>query len=314
VPVYLLSSGDARCAASGCRCHDRVRAYPSDTTGAQWAVLEPEVRAAMAELVKAEGRPMEHDLRAMCDAVFYVVKNGVEWRALPVDFPPHEAVWKFFGRWSARGLPRELTGRLRRRLRERQGRGPDPTAVIVDSQIVKAADTVGKASRGFHGGKKINGRGRHVAVDVEGWLLAIVVTAASVSDRAGARLLVARLVKAFTTLRVMWADSCYDAAPLATWIKTTAGITLEIIKRSDLTGFQLVARRWVVERTFGWLMRYRRLARDYERRTDHHEAMVYWATVMIMTRRLARYQAGQPPEPRWGGERQTRAQPQAQAA
>jgi transposase len=163
MPVYPVLAGSARCAASGCRCHDRVRAYPSDTTDAQWAVLEPEARAVMAGLVKAEGRPMEHDLRAMTDAAFYVVKNGVEWRALPVDFPPHAAVWKFFGRWSDRGLPEALTHRLRGALREWQGRAAQPTAVIVDSQIVKAADTVGKATRGFHGGKKINGRGRHAA-------------------------------------------------------------------------------------------------------------------------------------------------------
>jgi transposase len=157
VPVYPASAGNARCAAPGCRCHDRVRAYPSDTTGAQWQVLEPEARVVMVALVKAEGWPMEHDLRAMCDAVFDVVKNGVGWRALPVGFPPHAVVWKFFGRWSERGLPQELAHRLRR-LRGHQGRGPEPTAVIVDSQIVKAADTVGKGSRGFHGGKKINGR------------------------------------------------------------------------------------------------------------------------------------------------------------
>ncbi len=259
----------------------------------------------MAGLVKAAGRPMENDLRAMTDAVFYVVKNGVEWRALPVDFPPWEAVWKFFERWSARGLPEALTHRLRGALRERQGRAAEPTAVIVDSQIVKAADTVGKGSRGFHGGKKINGRGRHAAVDVEGWLLSIVVTGAQISDRAGAKLLVARLLEVFTTLQIMWADSGYDGKPLATWIRQAAGITLQIIKRSDLPGFQVVSRRWVVERTFGWLMHYRRLARDYERRTEHHEAMVYWATIMIMTRRLARYETGAPSIRRWGGERGT---------
>jgi len=314
VPVYPASAGNARCAASGCRCHDRVRAYPSDTTDAQWQVLEPEARAVMAALVKAEGRPMEHDLRAMCDAVFYVVKNGVEGRALPVDFPPHAAVWKFFGRWSGRGLPQELAHRLRRRLRSHQGRGPEPTAVIVDSQIVKAADTVGKGSRGFHGGKKINGRGRHVAVDAEGWLLATVAAAASVSDRAGVKLLIPRLLAAFTTLRLMWADSGYDGKPLAAWVNKAAGITLEIIKRSDAPGFRVVARRWVVERTFGWLLRYRRLVRDYERRTEHHEAMVWWATVLIMTRRLARYQTGQPPVERWGGDRPPLSRLPTQAA
>ena len=305
MPVYPVSGGNARCAASGCGCHGRMPVYPSDTTDAQWEVLEPRARAVMAALVKASGRPMEHDLRAMTDAVFYVVKNGVEWRALPVDFPPWEAVWKFFGRWSARGLPESLVHRLRGELRARQGRAAGPTAVIIDSQIVKAADTVGKGSRGFHGGKKINGRGRHAAVDVEGWLLAIVVTGAQISDRAGAKLLVTRLLAMFTTLQIMWADSGYDGKPLATWIRQAAGITLQIIKRSDLPGFHVVSRRWVVERTFGWLMRYRRLVRDYERRTDHHEAMIYWATVMIMTRRLARYETGTPPIRRWGGERGT---------
>ena len=305
MPVYPAAARSASCSSRGCRCHDRRPAYPSDTADGQWQVLEPEARAVMAGLVQASGRPMVHDLRAMVDAVFYVVKNGVEWRALPVDFPPHAAVYKFFERWSQRGLPEELVHRLRRRLRVHQGRDAEPTAVIVDSPIVKAAGTVGKDSRGFHGGKKINGRGRHVAVDVEGWLLAIVVTGAQVSDRAGAKLLVMRLLDVFTTLQIMWADSGYDGKPLASWIQRFAAITLQIIKRSDLPGFQVVSRRWVVERTFGWLLRYRRLARDYERRIEHHEAMVYWATVMIMTRRLARYETGVPQIRRWGGERGT---------
>ena len=192
----------------------------------------------------------------------------------------------------ARDCRGELVRRLRERLRVRQGRKPEPTACIVDSQIVKCADTVPKATRGYHGGKKITGRGRHLAVDCEGWLLALVVTAASVSDKAGAKLLVIRLFNAFSTLQIMWADSGYDGAPLARWVKTAAAITLEVVKRTSPHSFQVVRRRWVIERTFGWLMRYRRLARDYERRTENHEAMVYWATVFIMTRRLARYEAG----------------------
>ncbi len=307
MPVYRLAARDASCASPGCWCRDRARCYPSDLDDGQWAVLEPQARAVMAELTVAAGRPMTHDLRAMCDAVFYVVRNGVEWRALPADFPPWDAVYAFYDRWSARGLPQALVRRLREKLRVRQGRGAQPTASIVDSQIVKAADTVPRASSGYHGGKKITGRGRHVAVDAEGWLLGLVVTAASVSDRAGAKLLVIRLLDAFGTLKIMWADSGYDGAPLAAWIRAVAGITLEVVRRCDPHAFQVVRRRWVVERTFGWLMRYRRLARDYERLTAHHEAMVYWATIMIMTRRLARYQASQPPEQRWGGNRPQRA-------
>jgi transposase len=268
----------------------------------------------MAELTVAAGRPMVHDLRAVCDAVAYVVRNGIEWRALPVDFPAWETVYAFYQRWNARGLPAALTARLRASLREHQGRGAGPTACIVDSQIVKCADTVPQASRGYHGGKKITGRGRHAAVDVEGWLLAIVVTAASVSDKAGLKLLVIKLFNAMGTLQIMWADSGYGGAPIAAFVKTAAAITLEVVQRTSPHSFQVVRRRWVIERTFGWLMRYRRLARDYERRTEHHEAMVYWATILIMTKRLARYDTGHPPPRRWGADRQRPGQPEPQQA
>jgi transposase len=286
-----------------------VPRYPSDLSDEQWAVLEPRAREVMQGLTVAVGRPMVHDLRAMCDAVAYVVRNGIEWRALPVDFPPWEAVYAFWERWNGRGLPLALIRRLRELLRVHQGRTAEPTACIVDSQIVKAADTVGRATSGYHGGKKITGRGRHLAVDAEGWLLALVVTAASVSDRAGLKLLVIKLFGAFSTLKIMWADSGYDGKPIATWVKTAAAITLEVVARTSPHSFQVVRRRWVIERTFGWLMRYRRLARDYERLTAHHEAMVYWATVLIMTKRLARYETGQPPLKRWGGDRKPAGQP-----
>jgi transposase len=314
MPVYPAVARKARCASPGCWCRDRVPRYPSDLTDEQWAVLGPQAREVMAELTAVAGRPMVHDLRAVCDAVAYVVRNGIEWRALPVDFPRWEAVYAFWDRWSARGLPGALVARLREKLRGHQGRAAQPTACIVDSQIVKCADTVGMATRGYHGGKKITGRGRHAAVDVEGWLLAMVVTAASVSDKAGLKLLVIKLFNAVGTLQIMWVDSGYGGAPIAAFVKAAAAITLEVVQRTSPHSFQVVRRRWVIERTFGWLMRYRRLARDYERRTDHHEAMVYWATVLIMTKRLARYQTGQPLPTRWGGERKRPAQPAPEGA
>jgi transposase len=263
-------------------------------------VLRPEAEAVMAELRWATGRPMVHDLRAMLDAIGYVTRNGIEWRALPVDFPPWDAVYAFFQRWSQRGLPHRLVERLRGRLRALAGREVEPSAAVMDSQSVKAADTVGGASRGFDSGKKINGRKRHLAVDVEGFLLAVVVTAASVGDRMGAKLLIIALLNAGTRIRLIWADSGYDGKPLMAWIQAVAGIVLEVVKRTELHVFKVVPRRWVVERTFGWLLRYRRLVRDYERRPEHHEAMVYWATVMIMTRRLARRPADPPMKQRWG--------------
>jgi transposase len=230
---------NATCASEGCLCRDRSRSYPSDLSDEEWAVLEPHAREVMRELVRAEGRPMVHDLRAMCDAVAYVVRNGIEWRAVPVDFPDWASVYAFYDRWSNRGLPSALVTRLRERLRETRGRNREPSACVIDSQIVKCADTVGKATSGYHGGKKITGRGRHIVVDTEGWLLALVVTAASASDKAGAKLLASRLAAAFATLKLMWADACYDGKPLRDFMSAAAGITLEIVKRTSPHTFQV---------------------------------------------------------------------------
>lgn len=300
MPVYRSTPADANCPSPGCPCHHRTRCYPSDLTDAQWAVLEPEARAAMADLVKAAGRPMVHDLRAMVDAVGYVTRYGIEWRALPTDFPPYQAVFAFFQRWSHRGLPQRLVDALRDRIRIAHGRNPLPTAGSIDSQSVKAADTVGAATRGFDGGKKINGRKGHIAVDTLGLLLVVTVTAASVQDRDGAHRLLGLVRERFFTITVMWADGGY-AGRLVVWARQVLHLAVTVVKRSDDTkGFVVLPRRWVVERTFGWLLRHRRLVRDYERRPDHHEAMVLWATVAIMTRQLTRELAGQPPAARWG--------------
>jgi transposase len=273
-----------------------VACYPSDLTDPEWEILRPEAEAVMAELRRGPGgRPMVHELRAMVDAVRYVTKYGVEWRALPADFPPWEAVYAFFARWSARGLPVRLVDRLRGRLRVAAGRGELPTAGSIDSQSVKAADTVGAASRGFDGGKKINGRKRHLVVDCLGLVVAVLVTAASVQDRDGACALLARLRARFSTITMVWADGGY-AGRLVLWARAVLHLSLTIVKRTDdVEGFVVLPRRWVVERTFGWLMRHRRLVRDYERLPEHHEAMVLWATIMIMTRQLVRHTTTAPP-------------------
>jgi transposase len=212
-------------------------------------------------------------------------------------------VFGFFQRWRARGMPVRLVERLRDRLRVGAGRAPGPTAAVIDSQSVKAADTVGAATSGYDGGKKIKGRKRHIAVDTNGWLLAVLVTAASVQDRDGGHRLLALLRERFHTITLVWADGGYPGR-LITWATTVLKLTVSVVKRNaERTGFTVLPRRWVVERTFGWLNRHRRLVRDYERRPDHHEAMVWWATVMIMTRQLARQASAAPAVPRWGGER-----------
>jgi transposase len=226
--------------------------------------------------------------------------------------PAWQAVYAFFERWNARGLPQGLVDRLRGRLRVVCDRADLPTAGSIDSQSVKAADTVGAASRGFNGGKKINGRKRHIAVDTLGLVLTVIVTAASVQDRDGACRLLALLRERFSTIALVWADGGYSGR-LVSWAHTVLALTVTIVKRSDdTTGFVVLPRRWVVERTFGWLMRYRRLVRDYERRPEHHEAMVLWATVAIMTRQLARTTAGTPPPPRWGSPRVIASAPEQQ--
>ncbi|MDQ3761388.1 MAG: IS5 family transposase [Actinomycetota bacterium] len=211
-------------------------------------------------------------------------------------------------------MPQRLVDRLRGRLRTASGRAELPTAGSINSQSVKAADTVGADSRGYDAGKRINGRKRHVVVDSLGLLLAVIVTAASVHGRDGAFRLLGLLRERFSTISLVWADGGY-AGRLVSWACQVLALTVTIIKRSDdTTGFAVLPRRWVVERAFGWLLRYRRLIRDYERRPEHHEAMVLWATVAIMTRKLARTTSGAPPHPRWGRPRVAASTPHQQAA
>lgn len=301
--VYPTATPDARCVARGCRCSYRTAVYPSDATDAEWEVLEPEAVEVMAQIRLATGRPMDHPLRPMLDALRYVVRNGIEWRAMPVDFPPWEAVYAFHDRWSRRGLPQRLSHRLRERLRRRGGRNVQPTAAVVDSQSVKSAEWADPLDVGYDGGKRITGIKRHLAVDVEGFLLAVVVSAACIDDRLGLKLLLIRLLDIFTKLKVIWADSGYSGNPLAAWVKAVASITLEVITRPVAHEFKVVRRRWVAERSIGWLMRYRRLCRNYERRNTNAEAMIWWANTMIMTRRLARIHHPPDPkeyQPRWG--------------
>ncbi|WP_374103523.1 IS5 family transposase [Rhodococcus sp. MH15] len=177
---------------------------------------------------------------------------------------------------------------LRDRARVQGGRHPLPSAAIVDSQSVQGADTVARSSRGYDAGKKINGRKRHIAVDTNGLLLAVVVTMAGIQDRDGAIRLLAALRARFSTISLVWADGGY-AGRLIDWSKRVVSLTVQVVKRTDdVKGFKVLPRRWVVERTFAWICKHRRCVRDYETRPDHHEAMVYIAMIATMSRRLAR--------------------------
>jgi transposase len=266
----------------------RVRRYPSDTTDAQWAVIDP-LLPDPAWLDGRGGRREVHCRRAIVDAIFYLVDNGIKWRALPADFPPWSTVYNYFAAWESAGVTQDVLDMLRDRVRLAEGRVAAPSAAIIDSQSVKAAETVGRSSRGFDAGKKINGRKRHIAVDTLGLLLCVLVTAASVQDRDGARPLLDLLAGYCQRVRLVWADGGY-AGKLVDWARHTCGIVLQIVKRSDdMTGFVVLPRRWVVERTLAWITRHRRCVRDYERLPAHHEAMVRWSMIRITSRRLTKY-------------------------
>jgi transposase len=280
----------ACCRLAGChRTASRVRSrrYPSDTSDAQWSVID-RLLPDPAWLVGRGGRPELHCRRAIVDAIFYVVDNGIKWRALPSDFPPWSTVYNHFAAWEAAGVTQDVLDCLRDRIRLREGRTAQPSAGIIDSQSIKAAATVGAPSRGFDAGKKINGRKRHIVVDTLGLLLCVLVTTASTQDRDGAKPLLQHLATAFGRIRLIWADGGY-AGKLVDWAHTNLNIALRIIKRSDdATGFVVLPRRWVVERTLAWITGHRRCVRDYERLCAHHEAMVRWAMIRITSRRLTK--------------------------
>jgi transposase len=222
------------------------------------------------------------------DAIRYVTHNGCVWRALPADFPPWRTVYGIYQRWNARGATLALHDALRALARQAAGRNAEPTAAVIDSQSVRAAPTVPRSSRGWDAAKKVNGRKRHIAVDTSGLLLEVLVTTASTQDRDAARPLLFNLHRARRRIRLAWADGGY-AGKLQPWAATYLKLTVQIVRRpDDLHTFQVLPRRWVVERTLAWITSYRRCARDYERLPAHHEAMILWAMITLMTRRLAR--------------------------
>ena len=255
--------------------------YPSDLTDAQWQLLEPLLPAA-----KRGGRPRKTDLREVVNALFYLNREGCTWRALPHDFPPWRTVYEYFAAWKADGTWEELNGAVRRKLRVAAGRPHTPTTASLDSQSVKATEAAD--SRGYDGAKKVTGRKRHILVDSLGLLLAVAVTTADVPDAVAAKQVLEPLKdERFPRLRVVRADSAYDRYGLPAWVAALSHFALEVVKRAaGAVGFVLLPQRWVVERTFAWLGRYRRHSRDYERLTKSSEAMIQISMIHRMARRI----------------------------
>ena len=302
MPFYPAADRDVQPApvrAVACRCCPggvarsiRARRYPSDMTEAEWAVCEP-LLPAPAWLAGRGGRPASRCMRDIVDAIRYLTHNGPVWRALPGDFPPAGTVYWWADKRQAGGCTEQMHDDLRERIRLAAGRNAAPTAAIIDSQSVKGSEMIGRARRGYDAGKKVNGTKRHLAVDALGLLLTVLVTAASTQDRDAARPLLWNLRRAFPSVKLAWADGGY-AGKLVTWAASTLKpkLTLQIVRRpDDLHTFQVLPRRWVVERTLSWITRHRRTVRDYERTAAHHETYIYWAMIIVMTRRLARQPA-----------------------
>jgi transposase len=263
----------------------RARRYPSDTTDAQWAVIDPLLPDPGCTQGRG-GRWEKHCRRQVVDAIFYVTDNGIKWRALPADFPPWSTVYKRFQAWARCGAVAALLGAVNDRVRRAAGRVAAPSAAIIDSQSVRAAETVRKHSRGWDAGKKVNGRKRHIAVDTMGLLLAVLVTPASTQDRAAAPRLLRLLRATGRRLRHVWADGGYTGHSIDDARKL--GLRMQIVQRLHTHTFTVLPRRWVVERTLAWITRHRRCARDYERHPTHHTAFTQWAMIRIHTRRLTR--------------------------
>ena len=257
----------------------KTKRYPTDLTDEEWAIIEPFLPVAAKR-----GRHVETDLREVLNALRYMARTGGGWRMLPNDFPPWQTVYWWFRRFVRRFMFRTIHDVALMLDRERSGREASPTGGVIDSQSVKAPQA---KTRGYDAGKKIVGRKRHIAVDTDGRLLMVLLTPADVSDSAGAQMILDAIRKRWPWLRHLFADGAYDRTKLMDKA-AFLDFTIQVVKRSDSAqGFEVLHRRWVVERTFGWATRWRRLVRDYEERIDVSEAMIHIALGGILLRPIA---------------------------
>lgn len=253
--------------------------YNTDLSDFEWDIINPLLPAP-----SKRGRPRKIGFRLIINAIFYVVKTGCQWRLLPHDFPKWNTVYHYFRKWKNDGLWERMNDELREKIRIQNGREARPSAAIIDSQSVKSTEETGE--RGYDAGKKTKGTKRHIMVDVLGLLLLVFVHPAHVQDRDGAKKVFTKTMKkGFFRLSLVWADSAYSGK-LVNWLKDKYGRVLDIVRRKRKGKFEVLPWRWIVERTFGWMNRNRRLSKDYERLTSTSEAWFYIGMIRLMLRRI----------------------------
>lgn len=255
--------------------------YKSDLRDEQWAIIAPLLKRS------GPGRPMKLDLRAVVNAILYVLRTGCQWAYLPHDYPNFNSVYYHYHKWCWDETWEEINTVLRQQIRQEAGREAQPSLAIIDSQSVKTTEVGGE--HGFDGGKKINGRKRHILVDTMGNLLKVIAHAANIGERDGAKLLLDQLPEPlWERLEKILADGGYEGSDFEAWVQDTFDILLEIsLRPTGKKGFVVLPRRWVVERTFAWLGRFRRLSKDYEKLLDNSAGMVYLASIQRFLNSLA---------------------------